>query len=393
MSVLRVSVWRGVVAAFITIVLVLVEGPWSDAAAQARDTRTWYQAYRDAQTKIQQRNWQGALNDLDVATRAGAPRPGRNINFYGDTFDTYNPDYYRGVALSNLQRYAEADQAFTRVQAARLIDPKDSVYAEFARLSASVKDSVKQLAAQLAGAAGVQQTTAQQSAAQQPTGAQQSGNAGGASAGATVTSGQPSNTQPSNTLTPAQAAAVTQPAVPAGIGGSTTTPPANAPAYSPPNNTAAGSKSAADVTARPPAASTKAPVPRPATQPQTTANARATVSPNPPIRDVQKEERAGILAFFTGDYAGAAQLLKTLADAGVASPRTFLYLASSQAALVLTGDTQRIPGAINRAGAPTPSDAIREAQAFASQVGNTTPYARDLALISPRIKTQLGLRP
>lgn len=387
MSVLRVNVWRGVVAAFITIVLVLVEGPWSDAAAQARDTRTWYQAYRDAQTKIQQRNWQGALNDLDASTRAGAPRPGRNINFYGDTFDTYNPDYYRGVALSNLQRYAEADQAFTRVQAARLIDPKDSVYAEFARLSASVKDSVKQLAAQLAGAAGAQQTTAQQSAAQQPTGAQQPGNAGGASAGATVASGQPSSAQ-----APIQIASAPQPSIPAGTGGSTPPPPGNAPAYSPPNNAAAASKSAADVAPRPPAGQTKAPPSRPPTSPQTQANARGAVSSNTPSLAAQKEERAGIFAFFTGDYASAAQLLRTLADAGAASPRTFLYLASSQAALVLTGDTQRIPGAINRAGAPTPSDAIREAQAFAAQVGNTTPYARDLALISPRIKAQLGLQ-
>ncbi len=64
--------------------------------------------------------------------------------------------------------------------------------------------------------------------------------------------------------------------------------------------------------------------------------------------------------------------------------------ASAEAALVLTGEW--------RTGLTDPSvtsaaDVLRDAQAFAGRVGSTAPYARDLALISPRVREQLGLRP
>lgn len=325
------------------------------ASAQTRDTRTWYQAYRDAQTKIQQRNWQGALNDLDAASRAGAPRPARNINFYGDVYDTYNPDYYRGVALFNLQRYAEADQAFERVRAAQLINARDATYAGFVQLAQNVKDNMQRLAAAQpappSAPTNVRVLPGDQAPA--PTGQLQ----------------QPPTALPPSAVASAQpgpGAGGPNPAVasPADVGGSGVAAAQPAPTVAPPP---VGYTAAVDATTRQP------PPPRSGPVPAATAAAAITRS-----AASAKEEQAGMFAFFSGDYANAAVRLSALVDAGTAGPRTYLYLACSQIALELTGQSNGSAGS---------------ARPIVARIGDLSPFARDLQLISPRIRQQLGLQP
>ena len=83
----------------------------SQSAAQAQapgrrpDTRTWYQAYADGKRAFDQKNWQAAVDSLEASKRAGAPKPGRKIPFYGDVYDDFLPDYYLGMAYVNLKQY------------------------------------------------------------------------------------------------------------------------------------------------------------------------------------------------------------------------------------------------------------------------------------------------
>jgi hypothetical protein len=85
-----------------------------------------------------------------------------------------------------------------------------------------------------------------------------------------------------------------------------------------------------------------------------------------------------MVRFFNGDYKAAATYLTDIVAFGAPSPRAFLYLASSRAALVLTG-----------AAARSEMDAARSELARA---GDTTRFAADKALISPRILQALGMQ-
>lgn len=78
------------------------------APARRNDTRTWYQAYADGKRAFDQKNWQGAVDSLEAAKRARAPKPGRKIPFYGDVYDDYLPDYYLGIAYLNLRQFTQA---------------------------------------------------------------------------------------------------------------------------------------------------------------------------------------------------------------------------------------------------------------------------------------------
>ena len=125
----------------------------AQAQQQRNDRRTWYQAYADAQRNIQQKNWNAAIADIEAASRLGAPKPGRNILFYGDVYGDFIPDYYLGIAYLDLNRPDDADRAFERVKQAQLIAPRDNLYAEFTRQATTVKDLLaKQAATQLAAA-------------------------------------------------------------------------------------------------------------------------------------------------------------------------------------------------------------------------------------------------
>jgi hypothetical protein len=81
-------------------------------------------------------------------------------------------------------------------------------------------------------------------------------------------------------------------------------------------------------------------------------------------------EQEGIALFLAGRYEQAANLLSIIVDAGGATPRAQLFLASSRAASVLTG----------QAGQPVLD---QERRRFASL--DTSQLTADLRYISPRI--------
>src|SRR4029078_7724691 len=108
----------------------------SQSAAQTQapgrrpDTRTWYQAYADGKRAVNQNDWQGAVDSLDASKRAGAPKPGGKIPFYGDVYDDFLPDYYLGMAYVNLKQDAQADRAFGAVRASGGDGARDREYAQ-----------------------------------------------------------------------------------------------------------------------------------------------------------------------------------------------------------------------------------------------------------------------
>ena len=99
------------------------------ATSVQRDTRSWYQAYEEGRLAVGKSD-AAAIASLEAAKRIG-PKPGRNVNTYGDNFVKFNPDYYLGVAFLNQRRFTDAEAAFRRVQQAQLIGPKDSEYSAF----------------------------------------------------------------------------------------------------------------------------------------------------------------------------------------------------------------------------------------------------------------------
>jgi hypothetical protein len=339
---------------------------------QQSDRRTWYQAYADAQRAIQAMDWQKALADLDAAARRGAPRPGRNVLFYGDVYRDYNPDYYRGIAYTNLNRFAEAATAFDRVSQAQLITARDPLYQEFTRQVTLARDGAQKQ--------GTQPNAPTAVAANQP----------------------PPNATQTGVNNPNVNNAANAPGVNAARP-TANPPPSNVPLNAPPNAapTAVAANPAANVEQRPPAA---APDPKqdavqpPSNQvrrppqapqaPQARPNAapRAPVTP-PPSATATLDDRRGVLQFFSGDYAAAATSLTALVaglNASNASPasrreRAYFYLACAQAALVLTGGA--------------PRSAITDARAQLTRANDTGQYGADKRLISPRIKQELGMRP
>jgi hypothetical protein len=336
------------------VALVLVS---STLAGQARDTRTWYQAYRDAQTKIRNSNWQGAIDDLDAAARARAPRPGRNVNFYGDTYDTYNPDFYRGVALANLQRYAEADQAFERVRVAGLIVARDAQFAEFDRIAKDVKDNVARIARGNLPAGSDSKPPVTDT-------------------GLTADAGRGRGTAPDATAGGAGGGAVSDPST---ATGTTTIAGSNA------NSTGGtvASDQAKQATQQPTSVASKQPITQTGRPRAAAATAYAgpadlgQVASKAASRIALEDERAGLVAHFSGNYVEAAKRLDNAAVFSSRNQRILLFLAASEAALVLTGQA--------------PATTMTEARALFARVGDTTPLARDLALISPRILQELGL--
>lgn len=339
----------------LNIVLAVLLAAQAAPAAQRNDTRTWYQAYADAQQAIQSSNWQKAIADIDAASRLGAPRPGRNILFYGDVYRDYLPDYYLGIAYMNLARFSEADSAFERVKQAQLIAARDTLYTEFTRQAGMAKDALQKLAAQNQQVQGPPANVAQTvpDVAQQPASASLAVPAaqGGGAPGATAP------VYPGASNPGAQASA------------------GPAPGTAAPTLTPEQQKLAASQPSRPATAAVR---PAPTVQARATPAARAPDAKIATSRGPQ-DERGGILQFFQGDYEAAGVSLASLAARPGASPRSHFYLACSMTALVLTGKA--------------PRSSIDEARAQMGLAGDTGQFAADRRLISPRILQELGAQP
>ena len=310
----------------------------ANAPQRRADSRTWYQAYADGRRAVQQGNWQAAVDSLEASKRAGAPKPGRRIPFYGDVFDDYLPDYYLGIALTNLGRYADADRAFEAVRASGLVRPNDREYAQFDTQSKKAKAELLALGPSPAPA--------------NPTNAP----AGGATAGG--------GTAPPPAVTNAEAnpppAAVTQQPIPVQSSPVATVPSA-VPNYQPPPlqpSTGGGGRSG--IIAR-------TPQPSPATPNQ--AVIRRTLAP--------KDEEAAIAAYLSGRYDQSANILGVLEAGVTGSERAFFYLACSRVALAILGQAD--------------AGSIADARAILSRAGSPAQFSADSRYISPRVLKMLGV--
>ena len=318
----------------------------SQSAAQSlpgrrADSRAWYQAYSDGIKLIDQKNWQAAIDSLEAAKRAGgAPKPGKNVPFYGDVYKDFIPDYYLGVAYLNLKQYTQADRAFAGVRASGLIGPNDRSYPQFETQATAARSGA------------LQAQTPVQNASTAP------GAGGAAAANGTPTAGLPSaiqqTTPPSNTA----ATSVVQ------------QPPAQTP--SPPIAQTQQAPSGSKIPS-PPVSNSAANV----------GNSRpvAPIRPNPTIAPgsgVAANEQAAIGAYLSGQYDQASALLSNAVAGRGATPRAYFYLACSRTALAILGQGD--------------AASIKDARENTlKRAGDPAQFIADRRYISPRILEQLGL--
>jgi tetratricopeptide (TPR) repeat protein len=331
----------------------------ANAAAQRRDSRTWYQAYSDAQRAIQAGSWQKAIDDIQATTRLRAPKPGRNVLFYGDVYRDFNPDYYLGTAYLNLKRYDEADRAFERVRQADLIGPKDTEYAAFTRQASTAKFELLMTQAEQSLAANQFDEALGRAASARALGVD---NERADAFRTQVNALQQKELTARASTTPVQTSAAN--AAPADLPsqGRANLPPVSTSSLPPFTQTAGRTRptNPPPSASRPPAARPKPPV----------------VNPTPPPAPI--DERSALVDYFSGQYEAAASKLNAIAASPNASPRARFYLACSQAALTLTGKAD--------------ASLLIDARAQLSRLGNTAQFAADKPLISPRIRDALRIQ-
>ena len=327
----------------IPLLLGLVIALQAPNAQQRRaDSRTWYQAYADGRRAVQQGNWQAAVDSLEASKRAGAPKPGRRIPFYGDVFDDYLPDYYLGIALTNLGRYAEADKAFEAVRASGLIRPSDREYAQLDAQSKKAKAELLALAAPQAPS-----------------------NPAGSPAGGGVTGGgtaaPPANAEatppPNPSVVTSQPSPVQQNPI--------TSIPTTTPNYQPPPlqpSTVGGGRNATSIVRRPPPQSPNSP---------NQGVIRRTLAP--------ADEEAAIAAYLSGRYDVSASALGVIQTEATGSQRAYFYLACSRVALAILGQAD--------------AGSIADARAILKQAGDPARFNADRRYISPRVLKMLGVTP
>jgi hypothetical protein len=347
----------------LALLLTLAESLPGPAAAplQARDTRTWYQAYSDGQRAVQERRWQAAIDSLEFARRVG-PKPGRRVPSYGDRFEDFLPDYYLGIAYLNAQRFADAERAFEAVRASGLIGARDR---EFATFEASRKTA--QFESLLAGAQRALDEKKYDEALRIAAAASSLGVDASRSDGLTtrirsakqtadaaVAANAPASSAPAPTaVSPPPGSATAAPSQP-----SVTPPQVAPPTYAPPATSVAGS----------PRLGSPAGL-RPGVTPGIGSGSTA----------IFRREEPAMRAFLSGQYSDASQRLTALSSTASASPRVYFYLACAEAARVLTGEA--------------PAGSIANAKALLARAGDVNQFSADRRYISPRILKVLGVSP
>lgn len=288
----------------------------SVSPAHARQAQRWYDAYAEGVRAVQ-RGDLAAAERLLLQARKSGPQPGRRVFTYGDNYISFLPDYYLGLVYLRTNRSAQAETAFQTVRKQNVITLRDSEYATFERQSREATFNRAFAQAQQFAAAGnfdavnvpLQEAlatnidNAKVQALSKETEVQRL-----AKASPAPVTPEPAVKTP--VQTDAQSPAQTAPPLAAN-------PP---PAYQPPF-TSSGSRQ---------------PTPR-VTIPASTKNATVDkqgviVPPRTPAA-----LRNGILAFFSGDYGGAAQLLQDAAQQPGISPRAQVLLACAKVGLVLSG--------------------------------------------------------
>jgi tetratricopeptide (TPR) repeat protein len=114
-----VTTWtRGLCALALTLAIGL--------PARAEDK--WYELYQGALKSISSRKWTDAEKKLRAAMASG-PTPGRQVRMYGVRFIDYLPEYHLGLVYFNQQRYADALEQFAKAQASGQVTKGDVEFA------------------------------------------------------------------------------------------------------------------------------------------------------------------------------------------------------------------------------------------------------------------------
>jgi hypothetical protein len=104
------------------------------------------------------------------------------------------------------------------------------------------------------------------------------------------------------------------------------------------------------------------------------AHAKLTASPPSTGSDIARIERDAVRQFFKGDYQGAKMTLESSVNNGLVSPRIYLYLACSNAALSLLDGPSQNTALLQQA-----------RQQYAQAQPQRNPFTADRQYISPRI--------
>ncbi len=128
----NVVIARTLVAAMLVVGATNVHARAAQSGSQA--TLRWYDAYDQGVAAVQRRDWKVAEQRLNEA-RTANPKQGRNVLAYGDRYVTYLPDYYLGIVYLNTNRSRDAEAAFGRVSAQKLIAANNPEYKTFEQQS------------------------------------------------------------------------------------------------------------------------------------------------------------------------------------------------------------------------------------------------------------------
>ena len=349
----------------LTSPIVALTIPVSAQASRANQAQVrWYDAYQQAVSAVQRRDWPTAERLL-LQAQAGGTKPGPRVFTYGDSYIRFVPDYYLGVVYLNTNRNREAEEAFARVRSLGVIGAKDPEYTAFERQAREATFNRAFAEAQQLGAKGdFTQANSRLDEAR------------------TTKIDDAKVTALSRELTQQMAKAQVPPPVDSPVQGPIQQPVTAA--QPPPSTTAGGIPNSYT----PPSASNpKAGV---ITPPRTNPSVpKAGVGKTPPdanktfgnqgiILAKQTALRDGLLAFFSGDYGTAIPLLASAAEPSGANPRAEVFLACAKVGLVLTGGGD--------------AAMLREARAaFQTADAQRNLSAADRRFISPRVLQQLEM--
>ena len=90
-------------------------------------------------------------------------------------------------------------------------------------------------------------------------------------------------------------------------------------------------------------------------------------------------EQAAISAYLSGQYDRVSSLLGSAVAANTGTPRAYFYLACSQTAMAILGQSD--------------ANAVNDARAMLLRAGDPAQFAADRRYISPRVLQMLGLNP
>jgi hypothetical protein len=291
-------------------------------AASAQGQQRWYDAYDLGIKAVQSRDWKTAETYLTQARDTGPKEQGRRVFFYGDTYRPFYPDYYLAQVYLNTNRAREAESTFASVTKRNLIDAKDPNYQQLQLGSrrATYDRSMGQARQAL--------TANNLDEAEKRVMEAKSTNVDEKGVDAFI-----NELQLARNTKPADPKPVTPPPVqtPVTVDAGNNAPVQQSPVQQPAVAANNSPVQAAPKPIVPASTPTKAP-------PQALPGVGAVAGPAAALASSLTETfRRGYLAYFAGDYETARRELGRAVGMPGGNSRILLYLAFSQAGLVLTG--------------------------------------------------------